>query len=74
MLSREAANGIEEPCPAAGNKAAKPKKKQKKQIEVQPEDATTEATSLKKKKKKRKLGDAAGPPGKSLSNDERLEI
>lgn len=67
MLFRTAANGIEEPCPTTDIKAAKLKKKQKKQLEVQPEEATTEATPLKKKKKKRKLGDATEPPGKLLS-------
>lgn len=71
VLFRTAPNGIEEPSPTA----AKLKKKQKKQLEAQPEEATTETTTpLKKKKKKRKLGDATEPPGKPLSNNERLQI
>lgn len=69
-----AANGLEEHRPAADKKAAKLKKKPKKQLEVQPEEATTDATPLKKKKKKRKLGDATEPPGRRMSNHERLLI
>lgn len=68
-----AANGLEEQCPTAGKKAAKLKKKPKKQLEVQPEDATTEATPLKKKKKKRKLGDANEPPGVKKSKTVDME-
>lgn len=63
VSSCTAANGLEEQCPPADKKADKLKKKQKKPLEVQPEEATTEATPLKKKKKKRKLGDATEPPG-----------
>lgn len=63
MLSCTATNGLEEQCPTADKKAAKLKKKQKTQLEVQPQETTTDATPL-KKKKKRKLGDATEPPGK----------
>lgn len=72
LLFYTAANGIEEPCPTAENKAAKLKKKQKKQVDVQPEDSTAETTPRKKKKNKRKLGDATEPPGKLVANHECL--